>query len=175
MPFLDPDEGLSWERVAEGACRMRDFLAELGLESFLKTTGGKGLHVVIPVTRRDGWDEAKAFTKAVADTIAAADPKRYTSNLSKASRKGKIFIDYLRNGRGATSICAYSTRARPGAPVSTPLSWDEIESGEDVHGDHFNIRNVPERLESLKSDPWHDFSKVRQSITAAMKKAVGIK
>ena len=172
---LDPDEGLAWKRVVEGALLLRDRLGDLGLRSFLKTTGGKGLHVCVPLTRRAGWDEVKAFTKAVSESVVADDPKRYTSKLPKASRKGKIFIDYLRNGRGATSICAYSTRARAGAPVSTPLFWEEIESGQDVHGDHFNIRNVPERLESLKSDPWEEFSKIRQSITAAMKKAVGMK
>ncbi len=170
---LDPDEGLAWERVVEGAYLMRDFLGELGLQSFLKTTGGKGLHVVIPVTRRDEWDDAKAFTKAVADTIAAADPKRYTSRLPKADRKGKVFIDYLRNGRGATSICAYSSRARQGATVSAPLFWEELEAG--VRGDSFNVRNLPERLESLPADPWAGFLKIRQSITAAMKAKVGVK
>lgn len=172
---LDPDEGLPWKRVVEGALHLRDRLDDLGLRSFLKTTGGKGLHVCVPLTRRAGWDEVKAFTKAVSESVVAEDPQHYTSKLPKASRKGKIFIDYLRNGRGATSICAYSTRARAGAPVSVPLFWDEIESGQDVHGDHWNVKNVPERLEGLKSDPWEEFSKVRQSITAAMKKAVGMK
>jgi bifunctional non-homologous end joining protein LigD len=171
---LDPDEGLAWERVVEGALHLRDRLGDLGLRSFLKTTGGKGLHVCVPLVRRAGWDEVKAFTKAVSESVVAENPQRYTSKLPKASRKGKIFIDYLRNGRGATSICAYSTRARAGAPVSTPLFWDEIESGQDVHGDHWNVKNVPERLESLSADPWEEFSKARQSITAAMKKAVGM-
>ncbi len=169
---LDPDEGLAWERVAEGALRMRDFLEELGLQSFLKTTGGKGLHVVIPLVRRDGWDEVKAFTKAVAEKVVASEPRRYTANMSKASRKGKVFIDYLRNGRGATSICPYSTRARKGATVSTPLSWEELET--DVRGNSFDVRNLPERLESLPADPWTGFAKVRQSITVAMKRAVGV-
>jgi bifunctional non-homologous end joining protein LigD len=172
---LDPDEGLAWERVVEGALLLRDRLGDMGLRSFLKTTGGKGLHVCVPLTRRAGWDEVKAFTKAVSESVVADDPQRYTSKLPKASRKGKIFIDYLRNGRGATSICAYSTRARAGAPVSVPLAWDEIESGQDVHGDHWNVRNVPERLESLAADPWEEFSKIRQSITASMKKTVGMK
>jgi len=172
---LDPDEGLAWERVVEGAFLLRDRLADLGLRSFLKTTGGKGLHVCLPLTRRAGWDEVKAFTKAVSESVVAEDPERYTSKLPKASRKGKIFIDYLRNGRGATSICAYSTRARAGAPVSTPLSWDELESGQEVRGSYFNVRNVPERLESLDADPWAEFSTIRQSITAPMKKAVGMK
>jgi bifunctional non-homologous end joining protein LigD len=169
---LDPDEGLPWERVVEGATTMRQLLEHLGLRSFLKTTGGKGLHVCVPLTRRDSWDEVKAFTKAVSEAVVAHDPKRYTSKLPKASRKGKIFIDYLRNGRGATSICAYSTRARADAPVSTPLFWEELET--DVRANTYTVRNLPERLEGLDADPWADFLKVRQSLTAAMKKAVGM-
>jgi bifunctional non-homologous end joining protein LigD len=170
---LDPDEGLDWQRVVEGAVRVRDFLGELGLQTFLKTTGGKGLHVVLPLTRRDDWDEVKAFTKAVSEAIVAAEPGRYTSKLPKASRKGKVFIDYLRNGRGATSIAPFSTRSRPGAPVSTPLFWEELET--DVRGNTYTVRTLPERLENLPADPWEGFNKVRQSITAAMKKAVGMK
>jgi bifunctional non-homologous end joining protein LigD len=169
---FDPDEGLAWERVVEGAKTMRQLLEHLGLQSFLKTTGGKGLHVCVPLTRRDGWDEVKAFTKRVTETMVAHDPSRYTSKLPKASRKGKIFIDYLRNGRGATSICAYSTRARPNAPVSTPLFWDELDT--DVRGNTFTVQTLPERLESLSADPWEGFLKLRQSLTAAMKKAVGM-
>lgn len=170
---LDPDEGLGWDRVVEGALKVREFLTGLGLRTFLKTTGGKGLHVVLPLTRKLDWDQVKAFTKGVADTIAAAEPDRYTSKLPKASRKGKVFIDYLRNGRGATSIAAYSTRARPGAPVSAPLFWEELETG--VRANTYTVQNLPERLESLPADPWEGFSKVRQSITAATLKAVGIK
>ena len=170
---LDPDEGLSWERVVEGTLKVREKLEALGLRSWLKTTGGKGLHVCVPITRRGDWDEVKAFTKAVVENIVAEEPKRYTSKITKVSRKGKIFIDYLRNGRGATSIGAYSTRARAGAPVSTPLFWEELET--DVRANTFNVRNLPERLESLQADPWADFLKERQSITAAMRKAVGMK
>ena len=170
---LDPDEGLSWERVVEGTLTVREKLEGLGLRTWLKTTGGKGLHVCVPITRRGEWDEVKAFTKAVVESIVADEPGRYTSKLPKASRKGKIFIDYLRNGRGATSIGAYSTRARTGAPVSTPLFWEELET--DVRANTYNVRNLPERLESLEADPWADFLKERQSITADMKKAVGMK
>ncbi len=170
---LDPDEGLAWERVVEGAITTRDFLAELGLKTFLKTTGGKGLHVVFPLTRRAGWDEVKAFTKAVAEAIVAREPKKYTAKLPKADRKGKVFIDYLRNGRGATSIAPFSTRARAGAPVSATLFWEELET--DVRANTWTVQNLPDRLESLSGDPWEDFTKVRQSITAAMKKAVGMK
>jgi bifunctional non-homologous end joining protein LigD len=170
---LDPDVGLGWDRVVEGSLRVRELLEGLGLRTWLKTTGGKGLHVCVPLVRRGEWDEVKAFTKAVVETIVAQEPSRYTSKLPKASRKGKIFIDYLRNGRGATSIAAYSTRARPNAPVSTPLFWEELET--DVRANTYTVRNLPERLESLGEDPWAGFLKERQSITAAMKKAVGMK
>jgi len=163
---LDPDEGLAWEKVVEGALTTRDFLAELGLKTFLKTTGGKGLHVVLPLTPRADWDEVKAFAKGVAEALAAAEPRKYTSKLPKADRKGKVFIDYLRNGRGATSIAPFSTRARSGAPVSAPLFWEELER--DVRANTFTVRNLPERLESLPGDPWEDFAKVRQSMTSAM-------
>ncbi|HVT60409.1 MAG TPA: DNA ligase D [Thermoanaerobaculia bacterium] len=170
---LDPDEGLGWERVARAALELRDQLAVSGggLQSFLKTTGGKGLHVVLPLIRRQSWDEFKGFASAVAERLAANDPDRYTTNPLKARRKGRIFIDYLRNSRGATSIAAYSTRARPGAPISTPLAWDEL--GAPVRADTFTVQNLQHRLETLASDPWHDFSRVRQTITAAMKKEWG--
>jgi bifunctional non-homologous end joining protein LigD len=169
---LDPDEGLPWERVVEAAFETRELLSGLGLESFLKTTGGKGLHVALPIRPRLGWDEVKAFTRAVSERLVANAPNRYTAKLPKASRKGKVFIDYLRNGRGATSIVAYSTRAKPGAPVSTPLAWEELERG--VRSDSFNLSNLPERLESLAADPWAGFFEVKQSITQAMRAAVGM-
>ena len=172
---FDPDEGLAWERVVEGAITVRDFLAGLGLRTFLKTTGGKGLHVVLPLARRAEWtwDEVKAFTKAVTETVVAAEPGKYTSKLPKVDRKGKVFIDYLRNGRGATSIAPFSTRARPGAPVSAPLFWEELAT--DVKANTWTVQNLPDRLAALPADPWADFGTVRQSITAAMKKAVGMK
>lgn len=168
---LDPDEGLAWDKVVEGAITTRGFLADLGLRTFLKTTGGKGLHVVLPFTPSAGWDDVKAFTKAVAEAVTAAEPKKYTSKLPKADRKGKVFIDYLRNGRGATSIAPFSTRARSGAPVSAPLFWEELET--DVRANTWTVQNLPERLESLPGDPWGEFAKVRQSLgpaIAALKK-----
>jgi bifunctional non-homologous end joining protein LigD len=168
---LDPDVGLSWERVVEGAFALRKLLDELGLRSFLKTTGGKGLHVVVPITPRLPWDEAKQFTKVVTEHIVAANPERYTATLAKRARQGKIFIDYLRNGRGATAVGAYSTRARPGATVSTPISWQELENG--TRSDAFNIRTVPERLIKQRLDPWKDFLSTKQSITAAIRKRIG--
>jgi bifunctional non-homologous end joining protein LigD len=169
---LDPDVGLAWERVVEAALGLRDLLAETGLRSFLKSTGGKGLHVVLPLGRRHGWDELKAFTRAVVEGMVASHPDRFTSNPLKARRRGRIFVDYLRNGRGATSIAAYSTRSRPGAPVSTPLAWEELDG--DVRGDTYTIENLPERLESLAADPWRELSAVKQSITAAMKRRWGV-
>ncbi len=170
---LDPDEGLGWERVVEGAHTVRDRLTDLGLQTFLKTTGGKGLHVVAPLTRKLSWDEVKAFTKAVSEAIVADEPTLYTSKLPKVRRQGKIFIDYLRNGRGATSIGAYSTRARPGAPVSAPLFWEELDDPE-LRGNTYTVENLPARLAALPSDPWEGFNKVRQSITAAMRKKLGV-
>ncbi|MGH9362852.1 MAG: DNA ligase D, partial [Thermoanaerobaculia bacterium] len=137
-------------------------------------TGGKGLHVVVPVARRIGWDDFKAFSKAVVEGIVREEPNRYTSLIPKARRKGKILLDYLRNGRGATAIVAYSTRARPGATVSTPLFWEELADPE-LRGSRFTATTVPERLAALPSDPWEEFSKVRQSITADMRKAVGLR
>jgi bifunctional non-homologous end joining protein LigD len=169
---LDPDEGLPWERVVEAATGLRDLLAESGLRSFLKSTGGKGLHVVLPLARRHTWDELKAFTRAVVEGMVAGQPDRYTSNPLKARRKGRIFVDYLRNGRGATSIAAYSCRARPGAPVSAPLSWDELEAG--VRGNTYTVENLPERLDHLAADPWREMASVKQSITAAMKRRWGV-
>jgi bifunctional non-homologous end joining protein LigD len=167
---LDPDVGLSWKRVVEGAVELRKLLDSLGLRSFLKTTGGKGLHVVVPVAPRLAWDEAKAFTKQVTERLVAAAPDRYTATLAKKARHGKIFIDYLRNGRGATAVGAYSARARAGATVSTPIAWDELASG--TRSDEFTIKTLPKRLAELRADPWQDFLSTKQSITAAMRKAV---
>ncbi len=162
---LDPDEGLPWARVAEGAMIMRTRLRELGLESFLKTTGGKGLHVVAPIRRGPDWDQVKAFTKAVAEKAALEDPARFTANMSKAKRKGRIYVDFLRNQRGATFIAPYSTRAKPGAPVSVPIFWEELDEG--VTSDQYNIATLPGRLRSLREDPWAEIDRLHQSIAAA--------
>jgi bifunctional non-homologous end joining protein LigD len=169
---FDPDVGLPWERVTEAAIEMREALLGIGLQSFPKTTGGKGLHVVLPVTPKLGWDEIKEFSKWVAEKFVTAYPERFTSNMAKRARAGRIFIDYLRNGRGATAIGAYSARAREGAPVATPLSWEEVESG--VKPDAFTVATVPERLRTLNRDPWAEMPKLRQSISAKVRKAVGI-
>jgi bifunctional non-homologous end joining protein LigD len=168
---LDPDVGLAWKHIIEGALAVKGLLAELGLRSFLKTTGGKGMHVVVPLTPKLPWDEAKEFTKLVTERLVAASPDRYTATLAKKARGGKIFVDYLRNGRGATAVGAFSTRARAGATVSTPIDWAELESG--TRSDAFTIRNLPERLAKLRTDPWKDFLTTKQTITAAMRKKAG--
>ncbi len=163
---LDPDPSVKWPQVIAAARDVRRALEDLGLTSFLKTTGGKGLHLVVPVQPRVEWDQAKAFCRAVADRVVRAAPDRFIATMSKAARKGKIFIDYLRNGRGATAVAPYSTRNKPGATVSAPISWDELSPG--LHSEHFTTENLPARLARLKTDPWADLAKTRQSITAAM-------
>jgi bifunctional non-homologous end joining protein LigD len=169
---LDPDEGLPWERVVDAARGMRSVLADSDLRSFLKTTGGKGLHVVVPLERRHTWDEVKEFTHAVAEGVATARPDLYTANPLKARRKGRIYIDYLRNARGATSIAAYSCRARAGAGVSAPLDWGELATG--VRADTWTVENFPERLRKLTADPWQEMGAVRQWLTAALKRRWGL-
>jgi bifunctional non-homologous end joining protein LigD len=165
---FDPDPTVGWDAVVAAALRLRERLGDLGLESFVKTTGGKGLHVVAPVARRIGWDDFKDFSRGVAEQLAAEAPDRFVTSMAKRARHGKIFIDFLRNGRGATAIAAYSTRARPGATVSTPLSWAELERG--VAPLDFNVLTVPGRL--AQPDPWAGFHDVKQSITAAMRRRV---
>jgi bifunctional non-homologous end joining protein LigD len=169
---FDPDVGLPWQRVTDAAVEMREALLGIGLKSFAKTTGGKGLHVVVPVAPKLAWDAAKEFAKWVAERFVKAYPDRFTANMAKSARSGRIFIDYLRNGRGATAIGAYSTRARPGAPVATPLSWDEVEKG--AKPDRFTVVTLPDRLKKLKSDPWAEMRTLRQSISARVRREVGI-
>ncbi|ALA59070.1 DNA ligase D [Nitrospira moscoviensis] len=165
---LDPDPSVPWEQVIEAAQLTRTLLDELGLVSFVKTTGGKGLHLVTPIERTCAWDEAKAFAKSVADHMARTIPQRFTANMAKRARKGKIFIDYLRNARGATAIAAYSTRAKPGAPVSVPLAWDELSP--ELKSDSFTVTNVPGRLKSLRADPWEGYRDATRRITERMKR-----
>jgi bifunctional non-homologous end joining protein LigD len=167
---LDPDEGLPWPRVTEAALGIREALHAIGLQSFAKTTGGKGLHVVVPLQPKLGWDEVKAFTKWVADQIVAQSPEAFTANQTKRARRGRIYIDYLRNSRGATAIGAYSPRARPGAPVSTPLLWEEVEKS--VRPEGFTVATVPPRLADLESDPWAEIGGLRQSISAAVQRRI---
>ena len=169
---LDPGPGVGWGALVEGARLVREILSLVGLESFAKTTGGKGMHVVVPVAPREAWPQVAAFARAVAETAARSDPGRYTSQAAKARRDGRIFIDYLRNARGATSVAPFSTRARPGAGVSAPVRWDELAklSG----GDAYTIASMPRRLARLGDDPWAGYFEVQQAITAKARKTLGI-
>jgi bifunctional non-homologous end joining protein LigD len=169
---LDPDVGMPWEEVVSAAEEVRARLSDLGLVSFVKTTGGKGLHVVVPIARRHGWDVGRAFTEALAAAMAKDSPGRYVTTVAKRARTGKIFVDFLRNDRGATAVGAYSTRAREGAPVSTPVDWDELAGL--GRADRFTVENVPRRLAG-GGDPWAEMGKVRQSLTAKALKGVGLK
>jgi bifunctional non-homologous end joining protein LigD len=163
---LDPDPSVPWTQVIEAAQLTRTLLDELGLVSFVKTTGGKGLHIVTPIQRTHSWEEAKTFSKTVAEHLARTIPQRFTAHMAKRARKGKIFIDYLRNTRGATAIAAYSTRAKPGAPVSVPLSWGELSI--ELSSDHFTVATVPARLRGLRDDPWAGYESVKQRLTGRM-------
>ncbi|MGH6881592.1 MAG: DNA ligase D, partial [Hypericibacter sp.] len=161
---LDPDPGVAWPEVVSAAAEVRERLKELKLESFLKTTGGKGLHVVAPLKPMIPWEPVKRLTQVIAMSMASDNPARYLAKASKAARKGKIFIDYLRNDRGSTAVAPYSTRAREGAPISTPLDWREL--GPDIKSDHFRLGNIRDRLAKLKRDPWGGFFNLRQSLSA---------
>lgn len=167
---LDPDPGVPWKSVVEAAQLVRTLLNELDLECFLKTTGGKGLHVALPLQRVHTWDEVKEFAKALAEHLVRLIPDRFVANMSKQKRKGKIYVDYLRNAKGATAIAAYSTRARPGAPVSVPIAWDELSV--DVRSDHFTVMNVPDRLAALRRDPWREYFTIKQKLTRSMKQKI---
>lgn len=163
---LDPADDVPLEFTKRMARTTRDVLAQLGLTGFLKATGGKGLHVVVPLTPDTDWDTTKAFAKGVAEAIAAGDPERLTTNMSKAKRGGKVFIDYLRNGRGATAIVPYSTRSRSGAPVAVPLRWDELSRLESPGA--YDMRSVRRRLASLKEDPWAGFEAARRPLSEVL-------
>lgn len=161
---LDPDEGMSWKRIKNAARELRELLEdELDLRCFLRTSGGKGLHLVVPLVRTSGWDELKSFAAEVARTLASRSPDQYVTTMSKSKRKGRIFIDYFRNSRGATAICTYSTRARRGAPVAVPLRWEELSALQSA--DTYTVENIFRRLTALQADPWEGFFEVRQSIS----------
>ncbi len=152
---LDPGDGVDWPALVAAASEVRDRLQAKGLTAFVKTSGGKGLHVVAPLRPKADWTAAKAFTKAIAHSMATANPDRYVATITKAKRKGRILIDYLRNQWNATAVAAYSTRARPGAAVSVPLDWDELATISAA--DAFTTTTLPPRLATLSSDPWQDF------------------
>lgn len=166
---LDPDPALPWKAMLEATQLALTLLDELGLKVFLKTSGGKGMHLVVPLTRRASWDEVKAFSHAIVDYLARLFPDRLSAVSGPRNRVGRIFIDYLRNGKGATTACAYTLRAREGLPVSVPVWREELAHLKGAN--QWNIGNVLERLGDM-DDPWADFGKTRQSITARMRKQV---
>ncbi|NWC83414.1 DNA ligase D [Pseudomonas putida] len=168
---LDPDPALPWKAMLEATQLALTLLDELGLKVFLKTSGGKGMHLVVPLTRRAGWDEVKDFSHAVVNYLAKLFPDRLSAVSGPKNRVGRIFIDYLRNGKGATTACAYSLRAREGLPVSVPV-WRE-ELGQLKGANQWHIGNLHERLAEV-DDPWADMGKTRQSITARMRKQMGM-
>ncbi|HLJ10027.1 MAG TPA: hypothetical protein VKU82_02500, partial [Planctomycetaceae bacterium] len=142
--------------------------ADAGLVAFVKTTGGKGLHIVVPLERRHSYAEVKLYSQAFAKNLASDYPQSYTVNQSKRARPGKIYIDFLRNARGATAVAPYSTRARDAAPVSTPIGWDELTPA--LRPDEYTVQNLAARLVGLTSDPWADIGRVRQTLGARRRK-----
>jgi bifunctional non-homologous end joining protein LigD len=156
---LDPGPGTGWRDLVAAAREVRERLAHMKLVSFIKTSGGKGLHVVLPIEPTP-WDTAKEFAHAVAAGMAADAPERYTAAATKSKRNRRIFVDYLRNSREATAVAPYSTRARPGAPVSTPIEWSEL--GTLKSANQFTLRNLPARLARLRKDPWANIGRFKQ-------------
>ncbi|MCB9867977.1 MAG: DNA ligase D, partial [Phycisphaerales bacterium] len=167
---LDPGDGVTFGKIQSAAERLRDVLAEVDLESFVKTSGGKGLHVVVPLARRANWADVKDFAAAVARRMAREEPEQYLATMSKAKRKGRIFVDYLRNSRGATSVAPWSTRARPGAPVSMPLAWSDLKKLKNA--DAYTVENARQHLRARSRDPWADYFRTRQQVTASRLKAM---
>ncbi|MGR4069460.1 DNA ligase D [Billgrantia sp. C5P2] len=170
---LDPDEGMAWKEILRVAGTLRERIESLGLTPFLRTTGGKGLHLVVPLEPSAEWDQAKAFAKSLAEAHAQDDPQRLTTNMSKAKREGRIFIDYLRNSRGATAVASYTVRARQNAPVAVPIRWDELNAA--LRADRYNVENLRRRLSALRQDPWADFGEAARPLDAGLLKRVGVK
>jgi bifunctional non-homologous end joining protein LigD len=158
---LDPDEGLDFSDVISAALEVRERLRAIGLESFVKTTGGKGLHVVVPIEPVTEWRAAKAFAKSFSDAMAADFPDRYLTRISKAERTGRIFIDYLRNDPTSTAVGPYSTRSRPGAPVAMPIEWEELQGP--LNPAAFNVKTASAHIASV-ADPWAGIGEVQQRL-----------
>jgi bifunctional non-homologous end joining protein LigD len=169
---LDPGAELPYPPLRDAAHAIRKLLQDLGLESWVKTTGGKGLHVVAPLGRPlPDWDTAKEFARSVTLFMERLAPTMFTSKTGERNRKNKIFVDYLRNGFGATAVAAFSPRWRPGVGVSTPVGWEEID--DDIRGTHFNIHNVPARIAAQRKDPWKGYWDSTQPLTKAAIKKMG--
>jgi len=158
---IDPGEDVSWAQIVGAARDVRERLAALELECFVKLSGGKGLHVVLPIDGAD-WDTTKRFAQSVALAMAADSPERYVAKITKSLRTGKIFVDYLRNSLEQTSVAVYSTRARTGAPVSVPVTWDELPRTKG--GNQYTLLNLSKRLGNLRQDPWKDIGRVKQKL-----------
>ncbi|KRB94259.1 DNA ligase D [Noviherbaspirillum sp. Root189] len=169
---LDPDPSLPWTTVKEAAQLTKVMLDELGLKSFLKTSGGKGLHIVVPLARRHTWDEVTDFSQAIAKHLARTLPKLFSATMGEKNRVKKVFVDFQRNRRHASTVAPYSVRARPGLPVSVPIAWEELDHIDKATA--WTVATLPERLDTLKQDPWQDFLTTRQTLTAAMKKTLGL-
>ena len=159
---LDPGPDVAFDEVKRSAAQVRDLLARLELKSFLRTTGGKGLHVVVPLNPGCDWGLAKRFAKGFAESLAQSEPERYLAVSTLKLRRGKIFIDYLRNGRGATAVASYSLRARPGAPVAMPLPWSGLARLK--RGDAFTLSDVPRLLAARRTDPWDGIGEIEQDL-----------
>ncbi len=159
---LDPDPEIGWEAVVAAARDVRTHLRKVGLEGFVRLSGGKGLHVVVPVRRGADWDSAKNFCGAFAEAMATQEPGTYVATMSKARRKGRIFIDWLRNGRGSTSVCNWSLRARRGATVAMPVRWEDL--GRIERPDAYDLGKALRRAKALKEDPWTGFHALEQAL-----------
>lgn len=168
---MDPDPKLPWQRMIEATQLVLALLDELGLDSWLKTSGGRGIHIVIPLARYHTWEEVKVFARAIAEHLAAQLPERFTARMGPKNRVGRIFTDYLRNHRGASTVTAYSVRARPGLPVSVPITRDELAPLQGAA--QWTVSNLLERLNSLDQDPWAGYTN-RQRISAAMWEALAV-
>ncbi|MDD2046785.1 DNA ligase D [Pseudomonas putida] len=168
---LDPDPALPWKSMLEATQLTLALLDELGLQCFLKTSGGKGMHIVVPLIRRAGWDEVKAFTQAIVQHLAGLFPERLSAVSGPKNRVGRIFIDYLRNSKGATTVCAYSIRAREGLPVSVPIRREELTALKGAN--QWTLSNLGERL-AEDSDPWAGYDQVRQSISKDLRRRLGL-
>jgi len=169
---LDPGPDVGWDAVVDAAVELRMRLSDIGLESFVQTTGGKGLHVVAPIKPQLSWDAHKQLAFTLVEAMAKEHPKRYVTNMRKSLRQGRIFLDYLRNGRGATAITPYSTRARANATVAAPLTWDELMDGVDPQ--QFTVRTMMSRISARGFDPWPKFHKLRQHLSQRALRTLGI-
>jgi DNA ligase D len=169
---LDPGEGVDWRALQAAALMLRERLTALGLTPFVRTTGGKGLHLVTPLVRRQGWDLVKRFMNALVRAVAADAPDRFVTVATKSKRRGRIFLDVGRTALGASAVASYSLRARPDFPAATPLAWEELSTAREKP--IFDRSSVVERVETARADPWDDYEAARATITKAARRGVGL-